>query len=67
MSEIIDRTIQNSSMIFAVCGKSSLTSMPFLPYFWKRNGDFIRLPVANSVRGVSYGSGLPSYFSSIGL
>ena len=67
MSEIIDRTIQNSSITFAVCGNNSLTSMPSLPYFLKLNGDFIKLPVANSVRGVSYGRGFPSYFSSIGL
>jgi hypothetical protein len=67
MSVTTDRTWQNSSIILPIFGKMSLTSCPFCPHFVNSNGDRIRLPVANSVRGVLYGSGCPSYRSSMGL
>jgi len=41
MSVYIERIRQMSSTHSPTCGKSSLTSMPALPYFLKVNGDFI--------------------------
>ena len=56
-----------SSAHSPTCGKSSLTSMPPLPYFLNVNGDFISAPVLRSVSTVPPGSGWPWYLSSIGF
>ena len=47
-----------SSIIPAVCAKSSLTSMPLWPYFWNLNGEPMAAPVLRSV-GRLVGTGLP--------
>src|SRR5216683_910424 len=67
MSVTIERIWQKSSITPPICGKISLTSVPFCPYLVHVKGERIKLPVANSVRGVAYGSGCPSYLSSNGL
>ncbi len=56
-----------SSMCAAVFAKSSLTSMPDLPYFLNANGDRMAAPVFRSVRRLPVGMGLPWYLSSIGF
>src|SRR5712691_5450996 len=56
-----------SSMFSAVFAKSSLTSIPFLPYFLKENGDGNGAPVRRSVRRFSRASGLPAYFARAGF
>ena len=55
-----------SSMCAAVRANSSLTSMPLWPYFLNLNGEGNAPPVLRSV-AYDCGSGLPAYFSSIGL
>src|SRR6266404_1639056 len=63
----MERITQMSSMHSPTCGKSSLTSMPLLPYFLKVKGDFISPPVFRSCCGVSPGRGCPSNLSSTGF
>ena len=53
MSVMVDRTWQNSSIVSAIRGKISLTAWPLRPYFANANGERIRFPVVNSVRGVA--------------
>src|SRR5579884_3593114 len=56
-----------SSMCWATCANSSLTSMPLSPYLRNLNGEGKAAPVLRSVRRFSRGNGLPAYFSSSGL
>ena len=65
-SVCIERTTHRRSADSATCGKSSLTSIPLWPYFWKENGEGNAAPVLRSVRYVT-GRGLPAYLASSGL
>ena len=56
-----------SSMCFAVCANSSLTSRPHWPRFSNLNGDGNAAPVLRSVLRLPVGSVLPAYFASAGL
>src|ERR1041384_3025874 len=67
MSVYIERMKQMSSTHSPTYRKSSLTSMPALPYFLNVNGERMSEPVLRSVAIDPPGSGCPWYLSSIGL
>ena len=58
-SAYMERMTAMSSMCWAVRANSSLTSMPFLPWRRKANGERMAAPVLRSVRRLARGKGRP--------